>query len=285
MTAIPNGEVSSTKLTTAFGRAGCGMKFYYRYIEGLRGPVTANLLAGIAFDEATRQFHDNLQVGEIVADPRDIFIDKLENPPETNKDGEVVEYDLSAAPDDLDQRGLNALSSYTEANKNIKPITTQKFVKVGFNETDATLIGWIDLVEEHKGGAVITDVKTSLSPRKKWTAEDATLDTQLSIYWLLYDQNVGAMDAEPVAMGWRYARLGGNVEVGSVHVKPPNRTLIMQRLSTWINELERWCETGVFPPTGLDKDKWVCSEKYCDYYNRCPYGSKSQTTHIVQIGA
>ena len=113
MTAIPNGEVSSTKLTTAFGRAGCGMKFYYRYIEGLRGPVTANLLAGIAFDEATRQFHDNLQVGEIVADPRDIFIDKLENPPETNKDGEVVEYDLSAAPDD--QELLYGLASIAAA--------------------------------------------------------------------------------------------------------------------------------------------------------------------------
>ena len=58
---------------------------------------------------------------------------------------------------------------------------------------------------------------------------------------------------------------------------------ILPRLSAWISELERWCQTGLFPPTGLDKDAWVCSEKYCDYYHRCPYGATAQTINPVSL--
>ena len=58
----------------------------------------------------------------------------------------------------------------------------------------------------------------------------------------------------------------------------------MQRVAYWMGELERWCETGNFPATGLDKDAWVCSEKYCDYYNKCAYGRKAQQIIPVTIG-
>lgn len=282
MTAIPNGEVSSSKFSTAFGRAGCGMKFYYRYIEGIRGVTSASLLAGIAFDKATRTFHDGL-MNSGVDDPAEVFVDSYENPDETNRDGEPIEYDLSDAPDDVIERGLNALGQYMEQNATIHPDDTQVYVEASFNETDAKLIGYIDLVERMSGGTyAITDVKTSLSPRKKWTVEDAIRDPQLHIYAVLWQHE---HPTETVgAVGWRHARLGGKVEVGATHIAAPESSTIMQRVGYWMGELERWCETGNFPATGLDKDAWVCSEKYCDYYHRCPFGSKNQTIIPVTIG-
>lgn len=282
MTKIPNGEVSASKFSTAFGRAGCGMKFYYRYVEGIRGVTSASLLAGIAFDRATRDFHESLMAGE-PTNAHDVFVDAWENPEEENRDGEPIEYDLSDAPDDIIPRGLNALNEYIEKNATMQPDETQVFVEASFNETDAKLIGYIDVVEKIAPGRyAITDVKSSLSGRKKWSADDAARDPQLSIYAVLWQNQHPTETVE--AMGWRHARLGGKVEVGATHVSAPEPDGIMRRVGYWMGELERWCETGDFPATGLDKDAWVCSEKYCDYYHRCPFGSKSQKIIPITIG-
>lgn len=284
MTAIPNGEVSASKFSTAFGRAGCGMKFYYRYVEGIRGVTSASLLAGIAFDQATRAFHENLIMGGPThGNAPDVFVDAYENPKETNRDGEPVEYDLSDAPDDIIERGLNALDQYVTQNYAMEPSDTQVFVEASFNETDAKLVGYIDVVERISPGRyAITDVKTSLSSRKKWTTDDAARDAQLSIYAVLWQHQNPTETVD--AMGWRHARIGGKVEVGATHVTAPDPSTIMGRVGYWMGELERWCETGNFPATGLDKDAWVCSEKYCDYYHRCPFGSKSQKIIPITIG-
>ena len=280
LTKIPNGEVSASKFNTAFGRAGCGMKFYYRYIEGIRGAVSAPLLAGIAFDEATRQLHENRITNSIIADPRDVFVEAWENPNETNRDGELIDYDLSEAPADIVERGLNALGVYASTTESMRPIAAQVFVSAEFEETDAKLVGYIDLVEAADDGICISDIKTSISSRKKWTVEDAARDTQLGIYATVYQG-----DAPVTAVGWRHARLGGKVEVGATHVAAPDKSIIMQRVSYWMGELERWCETGLFPATGaMERDAWVCSEKYCDFYNRCPNGAKARRVIPVTIG-
>jgi len=277
MTSIPGGEVSASKFSTAFGRAGCGMKFYYRYVEGIKGAVSASLLAGIAFDEATRQLHDNRIAGSSIADPTEVFVNAWENPNETNRDGEIIDYDLSDAPDDILGRGENALSMYAASTEGMKPLSTQVYVERSFEETDAKLIGYIDLIEAADTGICISDVKSSLSSRKKWTEQDAARDAQLGIYSILADGDV-------TAVGWRHARLGGKIEVGATHVQAPNKNTVLTRIAGWMNDLERWCETGNFAPTGLDKDAWVCSEKYCDYYNRCPHGAAAQTVIPVTIG-
>lgn len=282
MTKIPNGEVSSSKFSTAFGRAGCGMKFYYRYIEGLRGPVNAGLLAGIAFDKATTALHDSRIAGEEKI-PHGLFVTEWDNPAETNRDGEVVEYDLSAAPVDILERGENALVEYANSTKGMHATDTQVYVEASFEETDAKMIGFIDLVEQISPGTyAITDVKSSLAAQKKWTADAAMRDPQLGIYSVLWQAE---NPTETVAaVGWRHARLGGKIAVGATHVTAPDTASIMGRVSYWMGELERWCETGNFPATGLDKDGWVCSEKYCDFYHRCPNGARSQTSHPITIG-
>jgi hypothetical protein len=253
------------------------MKFYYRYVEGIKGAVSASLLAGIAFDEATRQLHDNRIAGSIVADPTEVFVNAWENPNETNRDGEAIDYDLSDAPDDILGRGENALSMYAASTEGMKPIATQVYVERSFEETDAKLIGYIDLIEAADNGICVSDVKSSLSSRKKWTAEDAARDAQLGIYSILADGDV-------TAVGWRHARLGGKIEVGATHVAAPNQQTVLHRIAGWMSDLERWCETGSFAPTGLDKDAWVCSAKYCDYYNRCPHGAAAQTVIPMTIG-
>jgi hypothetical protein len=277
MTSIPGGEVSASKFSTAFGRAGCGMKFYYRYVEGIKGAVSASLLAGIAFDEATRQLHDNRIAGSIIAEPTEVFVNAWENPNETNRDGETIDYDLTDAPDDILGRGENALKMYAVDTMGMKPLATQVYVEREFEETDAKLIGYIDLIEAADNGICVSDVKSSLSARKKWTVEDAARDAQLGIYSIL-------ADGEVTAVGWRHARLGGKVEVGATHVAAPNKQTVLHRIAGWMSDLERWCETGNFAPTGLDKDAWVCSAKYCDYYHRCPHGAAAQTVIPMTIG-
>ena len=281
MTSIPNQEVSASKITTAFGRAGCGMKFYYRYIEGIRGVMGAPLVAGIAYDEGTRQLHDNMIAGETIADPWEVFVHSVENPRETNRDGELVEYDLSEMPLDIVDRGVSALRMYEEQAVNMKPLATQVYVEASFDETDAKLIGYVDLVEAASDGLCVSDIKSSINPRKKWDAVGAARDAQLGIYSVLV---ANQMEAPVTVVGWRHARLGGKIDVAATHVKAPNAESVMSRVSSWIRELEHWCSTGDFPASGLDKDAWVCSEKYCDYYHRCPYGNKSQHVIPVTIG-
>jgi len=277
MTNIPNQEVSASKFNTAFGRAGCGMKFYYRYIEKIRGPVNAGLLAGIAFDQATRAYHDSLIDNKSSLEYMGVFAREWENPQEENRDGEIVDYDLSGAPVDILERGATALRTYVDSTAGMVPVDTQVFVEREFEETDAKLVGYIDLIEEVDGGVCVTDVKSSLSSRKKWTPEEAVRDAQLGIYSILADGDVKAV-------GWRHARLGGKIEVGATHVATPNRDTVLRRITGWMSDLEHWCTTGDFAPTGLDRDAWVCSAKYCDYYNRCPHGAATQTVIPMTIG-
>jgi hypothetical protein len=166
---------------------------------------------------------------------------------------------------------------YTASTEGMKPIATQVYVERSFEETDAKLIGYIDLIEAADTGICVSDVKSSLSSRKKWTEQNAARDAQLGIYSILADGDV-------TAVGWRHARLGGKIEVGATHVAAPNQQTVLRRIAGWMSDLERWCETGSFAPTGLDKDAWVCSAKYCDYYNRCPHGAAAQTVIPMTIG-
>jgi len=281
MSSIPNSEVSATKISTAFGRAGCGMKFYYRYVEGIKGVMGAPLVAGIAFDEATRSIHDEMISGEATTDALSVFESAITNPRETDRDGALVEYDLSDMPLDILDRGAAALREYETQTLTMRPIATQVYVEAEFDETDTKLIGWVDLVEAASDGLCVSDIKSSIGPRKKWTHEDASRDSQLGIYSVLVANQMGQLVS---TVGWRHARLGGKVEVGATHVQAPDAARIMSRVSRWIKELEHWCSTGDFPPTGLDKDAWVCSQKYCDFYNRCEYGSKSQRVVPITIG-
>jgi hypothetical protein len=253
------------------------MKFYYRYIEKVRGTVGASLLAGIAFDQATRAYHDSLIGDKPAEDYMDVFAREWENPNEESRDGELIAYDLSEAPVDILDRGATALKAYVASTTGMVPIDTQVFVEREFEETDAKLVGYIDLIEEVDGGVCVTDVKSSLSGRKKWTEAEAARDAQLGIYSILADGDVKAV-------GWRHARLGGKIEVGATHVATPNRNTVLSRISGWMKDLEHWCTTGDFAPTGLDRDAWVCSAKYCDYYNRCPHGAATQTVIPMTIG-
>lgn len=277
-TSIPGGRVSPSKLTTAFGRAGCALKFYYRYVEGIRSPTSASLLAGTAFDKATTLLHEQRRVHEAVDldAAKQEFVQAWANPPEEDADGNAIDYDLSDALDDIEPRAHNALDLYAASTQGQRVQETQLHVEAAFDETDAILHGYVDLVELcNDGKLVVTDVKTSIGSRKKWSEADAGDDMQLGIYSMLVEQHYGQYVA---AQGWRHARLGGKVEVGSTHVTAPNHLSTLTRVGFWLNTLEQWCSSGSFAPTGKDADSWVCSEKYCAYFHRCEFGARAKTS-------
>lgn len=262
----------------------CPKAYEYRYVEGIKGIMPGRVKVGSAFDKAANFINEERMLKKD-ADPERAMqraVEYMDDPGE--------EFDETDIADDTNLLGRvdEAVREYATTMRNADVVASQKYVARNIKD-DVIIEGYIDTVEVFPhGGApqtTITDNKTTLKKRSgKYTHDTATTDLQLSLYAWLYEEET---DGNPVAgRGWRVVDIGrktpGRIE--EVHVIDTNpdgtATLTEEALLATVNQMETACDTGLFAPLG--RGTWLCSHAYCEFYNRCPYGSKSQTT--VPIG-
>lgn len=248
----------------------CPKAYEYRYVEGIKGIMPGRVKVGSAFDKAAN-FINEIRIGNDAVDPDAAVTKATEYMDDPGEDYDETDI---AGDDALMSRIDEAVREYASIMEDVMVIATQQHVQRHILD-DVIVEGYIDTVEEQDGHTVITDNKTTLKKRSgKYTHDTATTDAQLNLYAWLREQATGR--------GWRVVDVGrktpGRIE--SVHVvdSDPDQsaTLTQQAVLATVAQMETACETGLFAPLG--RGTWLCSGTYCEFYNRCPYGSKAQTT-------
>lgn len=280
-------RLSFSSLNSFAGYGGCELAWYYDRIERHpRRPAGPGMFVGKAWDAACNAAAAHkLDTGtnptpDLAAEA---FIDAAA---EQEKDGD---YDLRSSDERKEetargkQRGPEAAKQFaTTTMPTIQPVSTQRKVEVSFEEVDWTLVGYVDLVEHGQSGIVVTDHKATLSSSRKFDTDKAQGDMQLGLYDLAL-----SLEGERVeGRGFRSVRiLKTKAELGSAFVPSTQtqRDASLQLLSGLSARVEQACETGNFLPTANLSGSWKCSAKFCDHFNRCPFGAKARTVVGMSI--
>lgn len=260
----------------------CPKAYEYRYVEGIKGIMPGRVKVGSAFDKAANFVNEERMLNK-KADPEAAMHRATEYMDDPGEDFDETDI---AADDGLMSRIDEAVREYASIMADVEVIASQKNVARNIKD-DVIIEGFIDTVEAIPSNSVskevmITDNKTTLKKRSgKYTYDTATIDPQLSLYAWLYGIDEHA-DEVVTGKGWRVVDIGrktpGRIE--DVHVIDTDTlgtaNLTEQALLATVNQMEAACDTGLFAPLG--RGTWLCSHAYCEFYNRCPYGSASQTT-------
>lgn len=257
----------------------CPKAYEYRYVEGIKGTMPGRVKVGSAFDKAANFINEERMLNK-KADPEPAMHRATEYMDDPGEDFDETDI---AADEGLMSRLDEAVREYASLMADVEVIATQHAVSRNILY-DVIIEGFIDTVELIPSNNVVKDVmitdnKTTLKKRSgKYTYDTATIDPQLNLYAWLYQQD--AITA--VGKGWRVVDIGrktpGRIEEVQVIDNNPDGTasLTEQALLATVTQMEAACDTGLFAPLG--RGTWLCSHAYCEFYNRCPYGSKSQTT-------
>lgn len=130
-------------------------------------------------------------------------------------------------------------------------------------------LGIIDLADDRR---IVADLKTS---RRKKKQADADSSAQLTMYAAGHKQLTGELPTEArldVAVGTKTEAVR---QVLSTERGPADFAALAAR----INAVAKAIEAGVFLP--VDPGSWVCSPRYCGYFNNgCPYVNSERRAKV-----
>lgn len=144
----------------------------------------------------------------------------------------------------------------------IQPIMVEARQEITLPKIGKTFLGFIDLVDDAEN---IRDLK--ITSRAK-SQNDADTSLQLSSYWLTYQALTGNA---PASVGLDCLVDGKRgVKLKSVNSQRTKQNL--QRLVNTIMAVDTAIQAGNFPPCA--PDNWICSPRFCGYWDTCKYGGK-----------
>lgn len=236
----------------------CPKAFEYRYIDGLKEPPAAAQYQGTAYHAGLEHnFRHKLiagddlpldEVEEVAAQRWDTLL-RLE-PPKLEEDEE-----LGALKDQL----VAMVRAYhTEIAPEIRPSQIEQQLTVEIADA-YPLVGRIDLIDQDD---LIIEHKTS---RSRWTQDQADGNIQFAAYQYARHATYGHAPGGEFHIAVKLKRPA--IQRLSV-VKTPNQMSGYARIHRFVSDQIR---RGEFPPR---TDGWWCSERWCGYWHRCPYGAR-----------
>lgn len=257
----------------------CGMQVYYRWVEGIKVPPGFALHVGSAVHRAAEvDLLRKMQTGspapreEVVAKARESLALAVEG------DGVMLEPDEKTVglpkliADAQDKAGDLARLHNAELTPALAPIYVERKMRLELEGYPFDLEGTVDVQETGR----IWDLKTAARAPSEDAAEG---NPQLDTYAMLLSFH----DRTPLTT------VGLNTLVKSekgspklVRVSSPAPTSfdhVLRRVEAAANVLQ----TGAFypaDPTG--PSGWVCTPKFCGYYDRCPFGAARRVSIPVK---
>lgn len=176
---LPKEYISPNQITTYLR---CPMQYYYRYIENLIIPPRAALTRG----KAT---HSGIEFNyrQKIETRADLPLNQVQE--YTATEFENLQYETEWGEDNpgkVKDETINLVTLYhTEVAPRVQPVAVEKEINIEFENTDYTLKGYIDVVQE---GGTIRDTKTvGRSPN----GSEIQTNIQLVAYALAYRQEFG----------------------------------------------------------------------------------------------
>jgi hypothetical protein len=144
-----------------------------------------------------------------------------------------------------------------------------------------TWVGVIDLIDETEGGRIIRDTKTKRKAPSKTTADTESgsrESTQLTGYELLYRALHNGAPSAGQALDYIW-QTPARKDIKNVTLLTQRDTHDLQVFIARVRQTHRALEAEIFLPAA--SDHWICSAKWCDFTDLCPYfnqGKKRPTT-------
>lgn len=247
---LPKGYLSVSQIRTYLK---CPRQYEYRYIHGLRTPVTSSLLLGRSFHKAIETANRaKLEVGEIlsVEDVQDTFSEAWD------REKAEVEWEDGEDQGQLKDAGLAVTTHYyEEVGQKLRPMMIEQGTTVDVDGIPVKVV--IDLVETD---GRIRDFKTAKRTPQK---DEADRSIQLSTYAMAYREMTGERESG--------AQLDYTVNLKSgpkiTHLETQIDDSRIERTKTLIKGVAQAISSGMFYPV---EESFSCS--FCPFRDLCKGG-------------
>lgn len=248
--------VSSSRLNCFHS---CRLKFFFRYVEGLRKPASVALHVGSCVHRALQEWSRRRWLGRPCAseDLREDFeeawmSEQLNNPVSFESEDEPTQRDKAWGL-------VEMYLAQTPIPVNEKPEAVEVSVEVDLTQHGlTTLRGFIDIIRPE---GRIVDFKTTASSPDPQQAYHRNL-LQLTIYGVLYEEATGVK-----ARGFELHHL--------VKTKVP-KLVVTEHPATGEPEKTRLFRSIESYLAGVEREDWVASPGLqcasCEYFQLCPGG-------------
>jgi len=231
----------------------CARQYMFRYCEGKVIPPGIAMVEGSSHHKAVQSTNESfIEKGKHlpVKDMEDIFCN----------DFLVASKDISDWEDDsadkVISRGRKLITSYMQDfGKNFAPIGAELEVKV--NMVGVPVLGYVDMLDKTS----LWDLKVrGRAPSKAEVREDV----QLTFYAYATERDkVGQIVMKKTATP-------GIEILNSWRDRSADSRWLMRLISEYVQQIS----AGLFPP--CDPTSWVCSPRFCGYYQICRGGRKGK---------
>lgn len=227
----------------------CPKQYEFKELIGIRMPKNLPLANGSACHKAVETNYKqkiNTKEDLKLQDVKDVYATAFE------EEASELEGFSSLEKAKTKDGGVVTVGTYhTAIASKIQPKLVEE--KFEIEVANAVLAGTIDVYTEDDS---LRDFKTA---NKVPTKPSEAYKLQLGIYSL----------AHPEARSFGIDLVSGaNKAVFNLK----KEDLPISKIPHYINALNQSLITGLFPPT--HPDNWCCSEKWCGFWNICPYGGK-----------
>jgi hypothetical protein len=249
----------------------CGRQFYYRYIEGLVIPSGVAAVRGSAAHAGVEHNLRNVMscgcpapLEDVLDATRDALNTGWQSGvrliPEEQETGEEKVRGVA-----VDDAARLVTAHYNEVAPSLKPVAVERWWELTVPGYPYTVKGRIDIQEE----SGLRDTKTTGSS----PAADAA-DNSLQLSW--YGLALRTIDGQaPDYVSLDYLVLN-KTKVTCKTMQSKRGDQDYRRALSYYQEACQLIEAGIF--TSADPESWVCSPKWCGYWNLCPQGSRGSTT-------
>jgi len=235
----------------------CGLQYYFSYIEKIPYQINDNMLRGIAVDNAANTHFDTKAQNELGVTQND-FVDLAVN--KHDEEADDTEF-KEATKDESRDKTVGASKTYHGVHgQNLTPGRSSdgsSWTQVKLEEDigDGLVVtGFADLITDKN---TIVDTKV----RKADKVVDVEADLQLQTY-----ANFIGSDQVAIASVTTAKTPKASYYSGRSTKKTKERAI--QRIKSVSDAID----SNIFLPA--PEGSWVCSERYCSYWNLCDYGSK-----------
>jgi len=247
----------------------CGIQYEFRYVKGMRRPpgVAAHIGGGTHKGVEVNMLHVK-EKRELL--PEDAVAEAARD--EVNRrfadDGVMLEGDeVSVGLDTIKGEAVDTAVTLAKLHRNvlapsIQPVHVERKWVIELPDQPFDLSGTIDLQEPDR----IRDTKTAA---KSPNAEAAHNSDQLSFYALaalVHDKQLPKLQLD-------YLVKTKTPKVVTLETERSREdlTIVVRRLQVVMSSIQ----TGVFLPA--PQDSWVCTRKFCGWFDMCPYSRKRVT--------
>ena len=240
----------------------CNLQYYFRYVEGIKTPPAVAMIRGTAGHKGN-EVNYKQKITSFVDLPESDVLDATRD--KFNTESKFVEDWGDDKKDVVESRLLTLMKVvHKELHPLVQPIEVEQ-------QYDITIpFCTLEGIEGHRIMRMYVDVNAEDGIHdNKYTAKaksdaDAATDMQLSLY--SYGTKVTKVGFDSMVMtkaGKCYCKSVRAIRTRSDWAK----------LEIRIPQIIRAIESGSFYPA--NPSSWVCSEKFCGYWNICEQGAKN----------